>query len=68
VLQRLEDKGLVKSEMSEPNGERGGRRKSNFLSDSCGKTLPGGCQRVAKPVVKQDPKVALQFTSVAIQI
>ncbi|AKD56600.1 PadR family transcriptional regulator [Spirosoma radiotolerans] len=30
ALQRLEDKGMVKSEMGEPTPERGGRRKRLF--------------------------------------
>lgn len=30
ALQRLEDKGMVKSEMGEPTAERGGRRKRLF--------------------------------------
>ena len=37
VLQRLEDKGLVKSEMSEPNGERAAGENRIFFQTAAGK-------------------------------
>lgn len=37
VLKRLEDKGLVRSQMSDPTAERGGRRKKIFLLTAAGK-------------------------------
>src|SRR5882762_7386352 len=37
VLTRLEDKGYVKSQMSDPTTERGGRRKKIFLMTASGK-------------------------------
>lgn len=36
ALQRLEDKGMVKSEMGEPTAERGGRRKRLFTVTAYG--------------------------------
>ncbi len=37
ALQRLEDKGMVKSEMGEPTAERGGRRKRLFTITAYGR-------------------------------
>ena len=37
ALQRLEDKGMVKSEMGEPTAERGGRRKRLFTVTAYGR-------------------------------
>jgi PadR family transcriptional regulator PadR len=37
VLTRLEEKGFLKSKMSEPTEERGGRRKRIFLLTAAGK-------------------------------
>ena len=37
VLKRLEEKGFVTSKMSDPTGERGGRRKRIFYVDGRGK-------------------------------
>lgn len=37
ALQRLEDKGMVKSEMGEPTAERGGRRKRLFTVTAFGR-------------------------------
>ena len=36
ALQRLEDKGMVKSQMGEPTAERGGRRKRLFTVTAYG--------------------------------
>ena len=36
ALQRLEDKGMVKSRMGEPTAERGGRRKRLFSATAYG--------------------------------
>jgi DNA-binding PadR family transcriptional regulator len=37
ALQRLEDKGMVTSEMGEPTAERGGRRKRLFMVTAYGR-------------------------------
>ena len=37
ALQRLEEKGMVKSEMGEPTAERGGRRKRLFTVTAYGR-------------------------------
>lgn len=37
ALERLEDKGMVKSEMGEPTAERGGRRKRLFTVTAYGR-------------------------------
>lgn len=37
ALQRLEDKGMVQSEMGEPTAERGGRRKRLFTVTAYGR-------------------------------
>jgi PadR family transcriptional regulator PadR len=37
ALQRLEDKGMVKSEMGAPTAERGGRRKRLFTVTAYGR-------------------------------
>jgi DNA-binding PadR family transcriptional regulator len=67
VLQRLEDKGLVKSEMSEPSGERGGRRKRIFFLTAAGKRSLEAANELRNQLFKQIPKVAMQFKSVGFQ-
>jgi PadR family transcriptional regulator, regulatory protein PadR len=37
ALQRLEDKGMIKSKMSDPTSERGGRRKRIFTISAYGR-------------------------------
>ncbi len=36
TLQRLEDKGLVRSRVGDPTAERGGRRKKHFAAEPSG--------------------------------
>jgi PadR family transcriptional regulator, regulatory protein PadR len=63
VLKRLEDKGLVKSEMSDPTSERGGRRKRIFLLTASGKKALEAANEIRNNMFSQIPKVALRFTS-----
>ena len=68
VLQRLEDKGLVKSEMSEPTGERGGRRKRIFLLTASGKRSLEEVNELRNQLFNQIPKIAMQFKSLGLGI
>lgn len=61
VLTRLEDKGLLKSSMSDPTAERGGRRKRMFLLTAAGKRALEEAQELRTQMYRQIPKVALQF-------
>jgi len=61
VLTRLEDKGLLKSKMSDPTEERGGRRKRIFLLTAAGKRALEEVNEVRNQLYHQIPKVALQF-------
>jgi DNA-binding PadR family transcriptional regulator len=61
VLQRLEAKGFLKSEMSEPTGERGGRRKRLFVLTAAGKRLLVETNELRNQMYQSIPKVALQF-------
>ncbi len=61
VLTRLEDKGLVKSRMSDPTDERGGRRKRIFLLTASGKRALEEANELRNQLYNQIPKVALQF-------
>lgn len=61
VLTRLEEKGLVKSRMSEPTDERGGRRKRMFLLTAAGKRALEDANELRTQLYNQIPKVALQF-------
>jgi PadR family transcriptional regulator, regulatory protein PadR len=61
VLTRLEEKGLVKSRMSDPTEERGGRRKRIFLLTAAGKRTLEEANELRTQLYNQIPKVALQF-------
>ncbi|MBL7851701.1 MAG: helix-turn-helix transcriptional regulator [Cyclobacteriaceae bacterium] len=61
VLTRLEDKGLLKSRMSDPTEERGGRRKRIFLLTAAGKKSLEEANELRNQLYSQIPKVALQF-------
>ena len=61
VLQRLESKGYVKSEMSDPTTERGGRRKKIFILTAAGKRVLEEANELRNQLFNQIPKVALQF-------
>lgn len=60
VLKRLEDKGLVRSQMSDPTAERGGRRKKIFLLTAAGKRELQEAKELRNQLFDQIPKVALQ--------
>jgi PadR family transcriptional regulator PadR len=59
VLKRLEEKGLLKSEMGDPTSERGGRRKRVFLLTSSGKKALAEANEMRTQLFKKIPKVAL---------
>lgn len=61
VLKRLEEKGLVSSQMSDPSSERGGRRKRIFLLTAAGKKELEEAREMRNQLFNQIPKVALQF-------
>jgi DNA-binding PadR family transcriptional regulator len=61
VLSRLEEKGFLKSKMSDPTGERGGRRKRVFLLTAAGKRALENANEMRNQLFNKIPKVALQF-------
>ena len=61
VLTRLEEKGLLTSQMSDPTQERGGRRKRIFLLTAAGKRTLEEAHELRTQMYNQIPKVALQF-------
>jgi PadR family transcriptional regulator, regulatory protein PadR len=62
VLTRLEEKGLLKSKMSDPTDERGGRRKRIFLLTAAGKRILEDTHALRIQLYKQIPKIAFQFS------
>ena len=60
VLKRLEEKGLVKSRMSDPTEERGGRRKRIFLLTASGKRALEDAHEIRNQLFQQIPKIAFQ--------
>ena len=63
VLTRLEEKGLLKSKMSEPTEERGGRRKRIFLLTAAGKRALEAAIEMRNSLFNKIPRIALQFQS-----
>jgi PadR family transcriptional regulator PadR len=61
VLTRLEEKGLLKSKMSEPTEQRGGRRKRIFLLTAAGKRALEEATEMRNQLFNQIPKVAMQL-------
>lgn len=61
VLTRLEDKGLLKSKMSDPTEVRGGRRKRIFLLTAAGKRSLEETNELRTQLLKQIPRMAFQF-------
>lgn len=61
VLTRLEEKGFLKSKMSEPTSERGGRRKRIFLLTAAGKRALGEANEMRNQLFNQIPSVAFDF-------
>jgi PadR family transcriptional regulator, regulatory protein PadR len=64
VLTRLEEKGLLKSQMSNPTDERGGRRKRIFTMTASGKRALEEANELRSQMFNRIPKIALQFRSV----
>lgn len=62
VLTRLEEKGLLKSKMSEPTDVRGGRRKRIFLLTASGKRALEEAHELRTQLYNRIPKIALQFS------
>jgi PadR family transcriptional regulator, regulatory protein PadR len=62
VLTRLEEKGFLKSKMSDPTEERGGRRKRIFLLTASGKRTLEEANELRNELYSQIPKIALQFS------
>jgi PadR family transcriptional regulator PadR len=58
VLNRLQEKGLLNSEMSDPTQERGGRRKRIFLLTAAGKRALEDARSLRNQLFDQIPKVA----------
>jgi len=61
VLTRLEEKGYLKSKMSDPTEERGGRRKRIFLLTAAGKRALEEANELRTQLFNQIPKMALLF-------
>lgn len=64
VLTRLEEKGMLKSSMSKPTDERGGRRKRIFSLTAAGKRALADAQDLRTQMYNQIPKIALQFAGI----
>jgi len=64
VLTRLEDKGYVKSQMSDPTTERGGRRKKIFLMTASGKRALEELNEMRNQLYNKIPKIAWQFKTI----
>ena len=61
VLSRLEEKGYVKSQMSQPTEERGGRRKRIFTLTAAGKNALEESQALRNQLYAMIPKPAFEF-------
>jgi PadR family transcriptional regulator, regulatory protein PadR len=61
VLKRLEEKGYVSSQMSDPTSDRGGRRKRIFLLTTSGKKVLEEVNELRNQLFNQIPKIALNF-------
>jgi PadR family transcriptional regulator PadR len=61
VLTRLEEKGLLKSKMSEPTDERGGRRKRIFLITAAGKRSLEETNELRTELYSRISPLALQY-------
>jgi PadR family transcriptional regulator, regulatory protein PadR len=62
VLTRLEDKGFLKSKMSDPTEERGGRKKRIFLLTAAGKRVLEESNELRNQLFNQIPKMVLRFS------
>ena len=61
VLTRLEEKGYVRSSMSDPTSARGGRRKRIFTLTAAGSKALEEANEVRNQLFNRIPKVAFQF-------
>ena len=61
VLKRLEEKGLLNSEMNDPTNERGGRRKRIFILTAAGKRTVADSNEMRNQLFKKIFRLALQF-------
>jgi PadR family transcriptional regulator, regulatory protein PadR len=61
VLTRLEEKGLLRSKMSDPTDARGGRRKRIFTLTAAGKRALEDTNELRNQLYNQIPDIALQF-------
>ena len=61
VLTRLEEKGLLKSKMSDPTEERGGRRKRIFLLTAAGKRTLEEARELRNQMYRQISNAVFQF-------
>ncbi len=59
VLKRLEEKGLVISQMGDPTNERGGRRKRIFMLTASGRKALEEANELRNQLFNQIPKIAL---------
>jgi PadR family transcriptional regulator PadR len=64
VLTRLEEKGLLKSEMSPPTDMRGGRKKRIFIITAAGKRALEETNQLRTQLYNQFSRTALQFNVV----
>ena len=62
VLKRLEDKGLVTSEMGGATKERGGRKKRIYMLTMLGKKLLDEVMVLRNQLHKQIPSISYNFT------
>src|ERR1700704_3994348 len=62
VLTRLEDKGLVKSEMGGSTEERGGRRKRIFSLEAAGKKALADAHAMRTQLFNQISPLALRYS------
>jgi len=62
VLNRLEDKGLLQSQMGGATEERGGRRKRLFSISSSGRTAIQEVKDLRNRLYDQIPPLALNFS------
>ena len=61
VLSRLEEKGLLRSKMSDPLEERGGRRKRMYLLTAAGKKALDESRELRNDLFGRMSPVALRF-------
>ncbi|MCU0322438.1 MAG: helix-turn-helix transcriptional regulator [Chitinophagaceae bacterium] len=61
-LYRLEEKGMLRSRLSDPESKRGGKRKRLFFLTSHGKKALDDCMEIRNSMHKQIPKVLIKWT------